>query len=54
MNGMHFHSHFILKQCWENEIKWKRQMGEQLLKPLIILKLLTTYSSSNTYNHQSG
>ena len=35
---------------WENEMKWKTQIGGQFLKPLKVLRLLTTNSTNSTNN----
>ena len=39
------HSHFVLKLCWENEMKWKNKKGTATK---------TTNSTNTTNNHQGG
>ena len=44
-------SNLVWKLHWENEVKWRYEIGEQLLKSLTILKLLTT-NCTNTTNYK--
>ena len=42
MNGIHLHFHLVLKMHWENEMKWKTQMGGTATE---------TTNSTKTTNH---
>ena len=44
------HSHLVWNTALGNEVKWRNEIGGQLLEPLKVLKLLTT-NSTNTTNY---